>query len=40
MTKVKKCDKRCPYYSNGMCFKEARNVKIIKTGDKCKWDRK
>ena len=38
MKQTKKCDKKCPNYTSGMCFKEPKDVKIVKVGEPCKWE--
>lgn len=38
MSKEKKC-KNCEYYHNGMCFKKAEDVKIVKESDSCRWEK-
>lgn len=40
MSKEKVCNKNCPHYYNGQCFKEAKDVKIVREKEPCKWEKK
>ena len=35
--KEQKCGKDCPHYCNGQCFKVAKDVKLVRVGEPCKW---
>lgn len=39
MNKEKICNKNCPHYYNGQCFKEAKDVKIVREKEPCKWEK-
>ena len=34
-----KCNKKCPHYCKGMCFKDNEHVKILREGQDCVYDK-